>query len=426
MFHLVCNFFLHINGRAGYPLSRGNDLFNDFTIFEDKFVYFHTQAFWQVGFPINYPAPCIVAFELFFHFLKRWDVFGFELFCVLALVIPAGLFARTLTRRGMAVSQAVLFCLVMTLFSWPGILIFDRGNIEILVWLALATGMWAYATGRLWTAAAFFGFGASLKLFPFVLLGLFLSRKQYGKFIFGIVVFTLISWVSMAVVGPTVVSAYHGIASGLGTFKQVYMSAWRPDENGVDHSMFALFKLCAYVCFHHKANGFTRTLTAYLWTVAGGGVLIYFVRIRKLPLLNQVLALTISSIYFTAFSGDGTLVHLYAPCAMLLLLAQKAWQDNVRIPGLSSMLGCMTVLLSCETFLVHKDQRYIGPLHCVVLGFLLLLALLYPLGPPLDQTDSETILSAPETWWVLERETKSGTEDLRTMDENAFATGSQT
>ncbi|MGI4831527.1 MAG: glycosyltransferase family 87 protein [Janthinobacterium lividum] len=318
-FHLF-EYLQHRGSHQSYPLARGQDRFYDFTIFAEKFQLFHTAQFFSFGFPINYPAPCCLVYEFFFRFCKPHELFAFVTFSVLAFVVPAALFARALVRRGVSPLRSILFCTVITGLSWPVVLLVDGANMEILVWLTLLIGMWAYATGRDWLAAAFFGIGASVKLFPFVLFGLYLSKKQWGRLLFGAFVFFAVSILSLIILGPTLPIAFHGLAFGMTSFKTAYMAQWRPGENGVDHSIFAFYKGLMVHIFHHSVF-FPRALSVYLAVTAIGGLALYAFRIRFLPLLNQLLILTIASIYFTAFSGDGTLIHLYYPAAMLLLLA---------------------------------------------------------------------------------------------------------
>jgi len=284
-------------------------------------------------------------------------------------------------------------------------LIVDGANAEVVVWVAMLLGMWAYATGREWLAAACFGVAASLKLFPFVFLALFLSRRDIGKLLFGVAVFLVVSVVSLAVLGPTIPIAYRGIAYGLAAFKVNYMGMWRPGENGVDHSIFAAVKMILVHLFPRSPAGFAKLLNVYLLLTVVGGVLLYFLRIRFMPLLNQVLTLSIASIYFTAFSGDGTLIHLYYPLAMLFLLAIQAYRDGMTIPGLSTVMYSMVFCVSVESFLVADTRtvqglRFIGPAHCIGLGVMLIAALRYPLGPPLAEERGPMVLSEPVTEWA--------------------------
>jgi len=109
-------------------------------------------------------------------------------------------------------------------------------------------------------------------------------------------------------------------------------------------------------------------------------LLLYAVRIRKLPWTNQLLALTIIAISFTPFSGDGTLVHLYYAFAVCCFLAIDAWRRNVDVPGLRAIFLCFAYLFSTESFYVFYGQRYEGQAKCFVLMILLVCALRYPLG----------------------------------------------
>lgn len=395
LFHLV----EHLRGLPpflGSPFSPKEDRFGDFRIFVYKFEFFHTAKFFHVGFPINYPAPAAVFIEFFIYYFPH-PVRAFLVFCILTFAVAAVLLARALYRRGVALSRASFFVISLSLFSWPAVLLIDRGNVEILVFVSLAAALWCYATGRAWLAAGLFGVAASIKLFPFVLLGLYASRRQWGKVLFAAAVFLLMSVLSFAILGPTISVAYHGLAVGLASFKANYMALWRSQEAGVDHSLFNVYKWLSVTFFHHSEN-FTQALGVYLIATAVFGVLLYIFRIRFLPLLNQILLLTIASIYFTAFSGDGTLIHLYAPLVMLLFLAIAADRKGIVVPGLRLTLNCLVYLLSFETFLVYHNQRFIGVSKSVALGVLFIAGLIYPMGPPLDQTRSELILSEPELW----------------------------
>lgn len=405
--HLFFYFVLHQHGHVSYPLAlNSHDRFYDFTIFYDKFRLFHTAKFWSTGFPMNYPAPVAVVFEIFFKFFAPHALFWFVTFSVLCFVVPAAWFARALAARSIAPLVAWRFAAVLCLLSWPVLLIVDGGNAEVIVWVALALGMWAYATGRLWTAAILIGIAASVKLFPFVFLALFLSRGRIKYLLTGAAFFLLVSLVTLKIVGPTIAIAYHGINFGLQSFKVIYMAQWHTPENGVDHSLFALIKFILVVGFHHPPLAFAHLLSLYLPATAIGGVLLYFLYICRLPLLNQVLLFSVVAIYLTAFSGDGTLIHLYYPLAMLFLLSIQAWRDGITIPGLRLVLGCLVFSVSMESFLVvphlAEGARFIGQAHAVSLGILLYAALRYPLGPPLADGLGETVLSQPVTAWAAE------------------------
>jgi low temperature requirement protein LtrA len=174
--------------------------------------------------------------------------------------------------------------------------------------------------------------------------------------------------------------AYRGISTGLMYFDKEYMETVRPDETGVDHSLLAFGKVINdAVSGSNGTEALQRMVKVYLPLTAICGLLLYFLKIRRLPWINQLLALTIIAIYFTPFSGDGTLIHLYYPFVACCFLAIDAWRRQVKVPGLRAIFWCFAYLLSTESFFVFYGQRYEGQAKCFVLGILLVCALMYPL-----------------------------------------------
>lgn len=401
-FCMFC-YLRHRSAMYWWPLSVRMERYGDFPIYLSKFKYFGTEAFFTHGFPFTYPAPVSLVYAAFYRLFPTHSLDAFLVFTVLAFCLPAVLFIRALYQRGLSIIVATGFGVTLLLLSWPALLILDRGNMEVVVWLLLATGMWAFATGRGYLAAVLFGAAASAKLFPFVLLCLFLSLRQYKQLALGVLAFLVISLVSLALLGPTIPLAYSGIQGGLDFFRLTYMTRWHTVENGVDHSLFAFLKMAIFMYKHYpKDHVFLKPLQIYFDCTALAGVLFYFLRIRFLPLLNQVLVLSIIAILFTPFSGDGTLVHLYYPFAMLLFFAIEASRRGIHIRGLRASLLSLTFLFSLASYLVRRTSdipphRIEGEVKCVVLVYLLYLGLRWPLGPALRDTNDSRVLANSES-----------------------------
>ncbi len=388
LFCLVSRQLTHLGFANFFPLSNSVDRFGDFTVYWQKFRFFGSPLFFHSGFPFTYPAPVALAYDLFLHHAGPHPLAAFLGFSVFALLVPALWFAVALHRSGIAAWQAVAFPVTLLVFSWPAILVLDRANMEILVWIALAFATWAWSTGRGYLAATGFALAAALKLFPFVFFGLFLSTREFRKILFGAAVFLAGSVLALALVGPSVPVAYLGIQAGIAYFRAHYMAGWYPSESSVDHSLYGLYKTIAVLAGHGFL--FAQSLSIYLVVIAITGVLLFFLHIRFLPLLNQLLCLSVASILFTAFSGDGTLLHLYYPLALLVFLAIGAWRADHAVPGLRPTLLCVALLLTPESFLVLPGSgpvsRIDGPVKCVLLCALLLCALCFPFGPTLEES----------------------------------------
>ena len=103
-----------------------------------------------------------------------------------------------------------------------------------------AIGVWCFLTGRTNTSAILIGLAASLKLYPFILLGLFLPRRKYGGFLLGIATFAAVTVLSLYFVGPTISAAAHWDAEQIDAFSKYYVGdVW---ALGYDHSLFGLVK----------------------------------------------------------------------------------------------------------------------------------------------------------------------------------------
>jgi len=371
--------WLHRQYPYDWPFFIPKERFGDFWIYERKFAFFHQTAFFSSGFPFSYPAPMAILYRVFFLLGDTADLSFFLAFVCLAFIVPAVFFGRTLVKRGLSPRAAAKFVAVVLLLSWPVWLLFDRANVEIFVWVALAIGTWAFAREKEWTAAAMFGLAASLKLFPFVYLALFLTRRGYKKLLFGVLTFLVLTVGSLAVLGPTVAEANRGISNGLKYFDVNYVGTFKPEETGLDHSLFGFCKVIhRAVTGNNQPEVLQRMSNIYLPAMALCGFLLYVLFIRKLPWINQLLALTIASILLTPFSGDGTLIHLYYPFAICCLLALDAWKTQQTIPGLRSVFLCFAYLLSTESFFVFFNQRYEGQAKCFFLVVLMILALKFP------------------------------------------------
>lgn len=388
---LVMGLVFHRGYPYNWPLFIPSARFSDFTIYQQKFALFHKALFFTTGFPFTYPAPIAVLYEGFYVGFGRYALKAFLLFAIFSFTVPAVLFARSLVAQGVARVHAVFFTGVALAFSWPMWLLLDRANVEVFVWVALACGIWAYARGALWLAAALLAVGASLKLFPFVYLALFLNRRDIPKLIFGVVVFVAVTLLSLAVLGPTVPLAYHGIATGLSYFHDVYMSKFLANETGFDHSLLAFWKVAVEILDKRNAQAvLDHSVGLYMPLMAITGIALYFLRIRFLPKLNQLLAFTIVSIFFTPFSGDGTLIHLYYGFALCCFLAIDASRRAFSVPGLGTAFVCFAFLLSTENFFIFFHHRFEGQAKCLALGTLLVCALRYPFRE-LQQTATGTL-----------------------------------
>ncbi len=392
----------HLHYPYNSPFFYHHQEFTDFTIYHAKFAFFHQSAFFKVGYPFTYPALMALLYEVIFSLSAAHPLRVFLLIACLAFLIPGALWSRALVRAGLKWKSAALFVAIVLVTSWPAGLLVDRANVEIFVWISLLVGVWAYVTGREWLAASLFAVAASLKLFPFVFLTLFLTRRGWPKLVAGACVFGAVTVLSLAILGPTIPIAYHGISTGLAMFHDDYMVVYSMDLTGLDHSLMGLIKTAIVVVQRKNYGAHLREVANfYIPCMALIGLILYAVRIRKLPLLNQLMAFSIISILFTPFSGDGTLIHLYYSFALCCFLAISAYRQQVSIPGLRVIMLCYAYLLSYQSFWVMDHRRVEAQFKCLALILLLYCALKYPLSASLRSGALPIDLSRPDASRVL-------------------------
>ena len=372
--------FLHLHFEP-FATPFFSDYFPDFINFVPRFKYFHTLTFFTYSSktPFMYPAPVAVVYELFYlvpaHPLRFFLLFG----CA-AFVAAATLFGRVLLRRGIQPVDAYLFPLVVLLCSYPFWFAGKQANMEVVIWAFLAAGLACLLKERGYSAAGCFGIAASMKIYPIIYLGLLLVRRQYRQGVFGAMTAAFLTVASLWAVYPDIPESSRRISAGVEQFRLLYMLHLRP-EIGADHSLFAVFKRVVHPLPPPAELG--HILSLYLAVAAIGGLALFVLRIRKLPVLNQVLCLMVASILFPPTSFEYTLLHLLDPFAMYVLLILSYQREGRRAPGQKFLLPCFAVLFGFIPELIRHGVSFGGQ----VKGLLLLALFLYALWRPLGSLD---------------------------------------
>jgi hypothetical protein len=364
--------------------------FLDFLCFNFRFQHFHHLDFFSdaraYGLKFMYPAPVALLYESFYAI--HWHSLTIFLVVTGSLVLLLGaMLGREMVRRGVAPRLVVVFLASVLCVSYPFWFEYLLGNMEICIFLIVTFGLLAFWRGQLAVAAVLIGVAAAMKIFPFVFLALFLSRRKYREFALGIVVAAVVNVLALWAVCPSLGVSYRGIEAGLAAFRVRYMLRYLPVETGFDHSIFGFVKQVA-----HPFVGWVMPswwLTTYMALAAVCGVALYFWRIRRLPLLNQLVCLCVCSILLPPTSHDYTLLHLYLPWGLLVLYALDAARAGRRVEGLQTAFVCFAILMSAESeLIVHAG--FSGQLKAVTLVVLLVTSLRKPWRLANERTPGET------------------------------------
>lgn len=190
---------------------------------------------------------------------------------------------------------------------------------------------------------------------------------------------------------PSFTVARAGMADGAKTMNDALIRKWLPLENGFDHSLFALFKRLVHRHFYGNILP-ASYLNVYLACAALLGLGLYFLYIRRLPLLNQVLALYLAAVILPPMSHHYTLMHLYLPWALLVLFAIDGARRGRHTPGLLAAFICFGILFSPQSEFIWKGASASGQIKAVVLLALWYISIKFPFEVQQDQA----VLPQPE------------------------------
>lgn len=368
----------------------------DFTVFAERFQHFRESGFWSSKYyPFTYPASSGLAFA-FFYKLPH-PVWAYLSFLALLIVGGAWLWAAQLKERGVSGYAAAVFVIVFIL-SYPFRFEVQRANIEGIVVLFTAGSILAFLRRRYWITGALIGIAGAMKLFPLILLGLLFSARKYREMVWGLGVAIAANCFSLWVLGPNMTVANRQIERGLRAFQRTYLLN---DFRGLlyyDHSLFTLIKLPVIkLGGANPAHLLQVGSTIYLASMALLGLLLFFGVIQKLPLLNQILILTLCAVSLPPISFDYTLLHLAVPFALLSLYAVDTWNaGETNAKGLNTAM-CLFGLIFADLNFFGVHGQFMGPARAIVIAALMITLMRYPLRwtPCADLTDEGAIPVRP-------------------------------
>jgi hypothetical protein len=291
-----------------------------------------------------------------------------------AWIAAVVLFGRLLIRRGMMQRNALFVAGIVALCSYPFFFEFEQANLEWILCLIVGSGIVALLRGRGYTAAACFGIAGSMKYYPLVLVGLLISRKQYKQAAAAAAVTGVCTLIGLWMLCPDLAASWHGTQLGLAGFRRWYVLAY--EQVGFDHSLVGLMKATSLAALPDELSPQILALITGLYTLIAAfvGVLVYFDRIRKLPVINQVICLVVATVLLPPVSYDYTLLHMYLPWALLVLLAVES--RGRRVPGLTAALLCCAIVFAPLTEVIAHGRSYGAQVKACALVALGLIALM--------------------------------------------------
>jgi hypothetical protein len=296
-------------------------------------------------------------------------------FSLLLAAVALG-FALYLRRKGLSTVMAASVAVGALVLSYPVAFELKQGNMELFVSVVAGAGIYYFLRGKTHIAAVFIGAAGAMKIFPFVYLGLFLTRSRYRALGTAVLSAVILTVVSLFYLDPSLAVAWHGVQHGLALYQSGFFPSVRL-KTAYDHSVFAVVKiLLAHFGYANESVVSAQTVHRYLMVVAIGGIALFFLRIRHMPVINQVICLCVASLIFPPVSFDYTLVNLYIPWAMLVCFAID--RQSVRTAGLTAAFVCFAIATSIQTEVIYHRRSNGGQIKAIALCVLMAVALRYP------------------------------------------------
>jgi hypothetical protein len=341
-------------------------LFYDLSEYPGTYTLLHTGAFFNnvAGRPWPYPMYSPVAYPPFAAVVMA-PMYAFPIPELLFLMVSAAWLVvsiwwagRALVRSGIGPVTAILFPLTLVVTSFPIARLIHQGNIELVVWMFTAAGVWAFLRGRDDAAAVLWGLAAAMKLFPLVLLGLMLPRGRTHAFAVGVGTFAGATVASLWWLGPTMGVAWRGSLQNVFGYQSKRLAELSLPSLASNHSVAELVKVAVRIA-HYPPDKVALPYYACGALVLG---VVFFGRLWKMPVANQLLALSTFMVMFPTISYFHALVHLYAPFAVLCGLAIRAQRVGVTVPGLKGTMLLFAPLFAPFTVLTFPQVLLFGGL----------------------------------------------------------------
>ena len=167
------------------------------------------------------------------------------------------------------------------------------------------------------------------------------------------------------------------------------MAEWTLRELVANHSLIEVVKLGAVIA-HHPTGGLTMPYFGFGAVVLAAA---FFGKLWKMPVANQVLAVSTFMVMFPPISYYHALVHMIAPLIILGWIAIEAQRAGVTVKGLQGTMLLFIPLFAQFTVLTHRPALiFCGLIQALVLAVLFLCALEYPFAVGEERAQAGSIL----------------------------------
>ncbi len=300
--------------------------FGDFT--EMLYVIKDFSPFKEVDPFINYfPLTYIILFP--FVFIQN-KIFSYLLFISVFIGVFAYMNFKNFKCPDLTSTQNFQNIFIMSSVSYPFLLLLDRGNFDIFLFVLFVAFIYAYKAEKYLLSSLILAVINAFKPFSFIFLILFLLKKNY-RYIF----ISLLMSFALIVAGFVILKGefFHQLSvfiSNIGLFKQSYVyDNANPYGMRASSSLYMMFKLI-FTRFTEQGLSLTPFLAkAYdILNIVITGLIAFFA-VKEKVFWKQISLLTLYMLLMPYLTNDYKLIFFFVPIWLFVNAKEKTRFDLI-------------------------------------------------------------------------------------------------
>jgi len=323
-------FFHYVEGaylKLSYP--HNTFLFKPKDRFADFFVLYNVMQYRQpyIGDHPSAQYPFLNLISYGFRLLPRME----SLLIYIALYMCAFLIFTILYTYSDDPKNHITEIFIITLLTYPILFTIDRGNLETLVMISLLAFVFSYQKKKYIVSTVFLSFAVAMKLFPIVLLVVYLSDKKYREIFLTGLFTSLLTIISLLFFKGGFLENLTLLGSGANlVFLNRFLGGDLIVQRGV--SLFTLIKIFLIETNLLQKVNMSEFLGIYIKIamVAGLFIAAYVVFLEK-EFWKKVAVLVIAMLLLPQVSADYKLIHVFIPLFLFFNASKRSRLDWVYI-----------------------------------------------------------------------------------------------
>ena len=203
--------------------------------------------------------------------------------------------------------------IVLALATYPFLFVFDRANIEALVFILLALFIHFYQKKEDWKSVLCLAGAISIKMYPGAFLLIYLMDRKYQNILYTLLSVGAFTLISMFILKGGVAASYSGFIHNLAVFRLDYLIK----DAGLQHNLSLFGTLRIFYSHFNPSNPFPELIYSVFMVSFFAAISFYLVFFEK-EFWRAIAIIVLYILIAPQVSFDYKLVHLLIPITLFL------------------------------------------------------------------------------------------------------------